>query len=536
MKSISKYGKALIILGIIWVNLQACGPTLSESSKSSHSNYSESVRSRQSIRNQQTENTKSPSIETQVKAFYQSAHFDFNLTGCEAPEDCPQSVGLITSLHDIRRSSTEINAEVSRCTAFQISSSEIVTNSHCIPREYKRGTHCGDYKISYRSVSNPQKLVSCQEIFYYSNVDDLNKLETTKVPDYAIIKLNEHIELDTFPKLSKKGIPENKNYQIYSVHNSSQNNHDLKIKKQDCQAVYQTSFLPDYQSGQYSRTTLEGCQVFKGNSGSPIFDPDQNVVGIIDSFIFEKSMNKNTADNSLLALGTNFSCLNLSDYSWEKHRKECPEKISESYEKDFKNLLSLLIPKLESTYLRVLNEIESYHSLPESVEMGRFEWMYFDHYDSDRAVYTYELLPICIRNESNWHASHPLKMSFEKGPTKYESGKKAFKVNSPINTLSLKRDQKFQAVAHSKKIYSERVIEISINPENTSANVQFYRYEDNLDNGVMKGKWVPDMYLENLDICKNRDSSARNTEIRKLKETLDEELRKFENILNQDSM
>jgi V8-like Glu-specific endopeptidase len=223
---------------------------------------------------------------------------------------------------------TDISSDtfgIGLCTWFLIDKDHAVTNSHCISKEVKENSkrnHCSQYlRGAFRGNDGDEKR-SCADVLYYSKIDG-NK-GVFKYSDYAIIKLDKPVIISKYFKLSRNGIGENEAVYIDSMNHSSWVGGTFsQYKKHQCIVKSSNYFKQITFRGTSPVTVFQEektdkyCKTIGGNSGSPVLNEENEVIGILhgglgedaEKFYAEEEETENITTN--IGIITNFRCLNL---------------------------------------------------------------------------------------------------------------------------------------------------------------------------------------------------------------------------------
>ncbi|MBN21651.1 MAG: hypothetical protein CL678_10230 [Bdellovibrionaceae bacterium] len=197
---------------------------------------------------------------------------------CEKTEDCHPAVGLLVSYHQDKH-------VLSSCTGFLISASQIITNSHCIPKKIKQGKEQCTNLIEFflpkssqdtLSEKNYEEKHSCKKVLFSSEIEG-KKRSTT--PDYAIIELD---SVSDHPPLSisRNGFSHKENLKIFKMQLNEKSIPSGSLKQESCTTIQGSLILPQFNHKTAPIVSLSGCHNIPGNSGAPIIDSEGKVRGI----------------------------------------------------------------------------------------------------------------------------------------------------------------------------------------------------------------------------------------------------------------
>ena len=226
----------------------------------------------QNSRNKQEENLKALDIIQKT---------DFR---CEtnSSKNCPDNIGLVISI---------FNDAHGRCTGFLISSKRVVTNSHCIPDEVKKDPSLCSSKIAYSYYSNNKRYnLGCKKLIDFSNNKSSDyKAETN---DYASFEI-EDTKIQAF-ETSKDIITDNQ--LITSISIVKNQKKQLKFEKKICKSILYYDYF-DEPNTSYAKYFRSSCKIKGGESGSPVLNHKNELIGINTSSYL--NVNKNLKKNDI---------------------------------------------------------------------------------------------------------------------------------------------------------------------------------------------------------------------------------------------
>lgn len=221
---------------------------------------------------------------------------------------------------------TKKKFSIGLCTWFLIDKDHAMTNSHCIPKEVKKNqklNKCAHFiKGIFRTEEGDIKR-SCEKVLYFSKTKGNGGVFSLN--DYAILKINESVELSDYFKISRDGVKEDELISIETMnHTSWEGGTFSKYIKHRC-IVKSSNFFKVLRSKGTSPVTVfkkEGsddyCKTIGGNSGSPVISSDRKVIGILHGGLSEEteddfSRKEVTKEVSVdVGIITNFRCMKIS--------------------------------------------------------------------------------------------------------------------------------------------------------------------------------------------------------------------------------
>jgi len=206
------------------------------------------------------------------------------------------------------------------CTSFLISPTLALTNSHCIPPEVRAKTQkpIDTMRLLFPATADSSaRTVTVAEVIFFSKINPEDKMHIVgKLPDYALLRLNESVDERGYLELSREGVPDNFALSAYSVTPTSDTAIAGTLGKHACESMMGSAIQPSYENVFTSVISFSGCEIKHGNSGSPLVDANGKVRAILQASV-DKNMEDITAetygvfDDDFLNLATNISCLNL---------------------------------------------------------------------------------------------------------------------------------------------------------------------------------------------------------------------------------
>ncbi len=183
-------------------------------------------------------------------------------------------------------------------------------------------------------------------------------------PDYAFLSLLEEMEGFKGAKLNFNGIVAGETYHIFGVSPYRDAKDKSAVERRECKAVYNTTFAPFLDAPRDPMLMFAHCLIGPSNSGSPIYNDKDELVGIIGGQLAPPTVDvlnslastffKITDETTVLGhigWGTNLACMpDINDLGKSIHA-DCnrdfvqlpkpalfPEKVRNQAETELKNL------------------------------------------------------------------------------------------------------------------------------------------------------------------------------------------------------
>jgi S1-C subfamily serine protease len=193
-----------------------------------------------------------------------------NIT-CGDQDFCPEGIARMFAINfeDASNSST--------CSAFLVAPDVVMTNTHCVfGNKLSLEKICSGLYFAFPSQGLTHT-AQCSKILWRDRHQNGRHHYRDGDNDFALIRLDRNIPLTPLKLLTgslKRGA------EVHPVVVDQIGGFDARVTKLTCRVE---KIIP-----KYGVLQLANCPVISGNSGSPVLDKDQNVVGVI----FASSNNK----------------------------------------------------------------------------------------------------------------------------------------------------------------------------------------------------------------------------------------------------
>lgn len=275
---------------------------------------------------------------------------------------------------------------VGKCTGVLVAKKVVLTNRHCVEGIISTPNTSFQDRSIMVSVPSSKKNTPELNISYVVNVIGLSPTEfssdNTK-PDYAFLLLMEPLEKVQPVKMNFGGIHEGELYTIWGLSPYGMAAPDPNaIEKRNCIATYNMTVAPNFDSHLSPMVKFPDCPIGPSNSGSPIFNKDGELVGLIGGNLSPKiiqaletigkiNLNVMNMDSRLtnVAWGTNLACIpNINELS-KSIPKECDEAFNSS--KKLVQISNIKEQKVLATLINIpLKDMKFSYSIQRSNESG----------------------------------------------------------------------------------------------------------------------------------------------------------------------
>lgn len=175
--------------------------------------------------------------------------------------DCPEGVGVVVFVQDTKR-----GYRIQRCTATAIEADQILTNGHC-------GKDLAYNRAYFFTLANGQtKNVEVGERIF--DREEGYGLESGMAADLAIFHLKQRLTAVHPRRLARKIPPNMQTLVAYMANDPNTKFQDFTIDKSTCSTVPHQVLFGGGSSENNVGLALFNCPVAHGNSGSPLFLPD----------------------------------------------------------------------------------------------------------------------------------------------------------------------------------------------------------------------------------------------------------------------
>jgi len=255
------------------------------------------------------------------------------------------------------------------CSGTLIDQNYIITNRHCIPDNIQvNGASCNKQIIIQfpDDVKNHKQM----ETLNCKNVVQVFKNKNTE-PDLAVLRIEKSKYARQSVTINKFAFVHSQKNYAYTM-NPNRYDRDLGIiKRKDCKVSLDNLLYG--KSNNFARSALlygSNCNVIGGNSGSGLFDQNNNLIGVINMTILNNNLKNTLKRNSIpverlthMGIAVNIGCLN-NLYRAEK--SDCNSLRSNSLNPTFQDYLNQKVLDLD---LQDFSENKIEFSLSESLDI-----------------------------------------------------------------------------------------------------------------------------------------------------------------------
>lgn len=256
---------------------------------------------------------------------------------CKNPDSCTPSVAALIRPGGV-------------CTSFLVQNQVVAANDHCLPPEMrKKGAACEGLQIVFpKTKLFQQEFIPCERVLDVS----LNR-NAVMAPDYVFLKLKNKTLRPNF-QLMRTGFQDQQSYTIWSFFFNSTGG---SLESQTCKASFTSLNNPYATSPKSSLFHLISCPSVRGNSGSPVLNSSNQVVGIVSAIESAETMKVPTTS------GTNLACLHAPDLGFRGSLPDtCENEFTDLKRNELRNkmrrkVLDPLVQKVKKQVQMALPEI-----------------------------------------------------------------------------------------------------------------------------------------------------------------------------------
>jgi len=286
---------------------------------------------------------------------------------CVDSVDCHPSVGMLS----MASLDPQKGWGSGRCTGSLIGPDLVLTNAHCIPSDLREiaKASCGNrIWLTFASSGKfPSEQAECKQVIFVSEDSP-----ETSLPDYALIKLSKPMTRP-FIQVDRKGIKEGETLIVHRVTPLDSDGLFGGIQNSvECDPYYSPLFAPHFDNPFAATAMVSNCEIFPGNSGSPVLDKKGKARGVIfalvqkaeviAAFNLGSAIKEDQLDD--MNMVTNLAC--LKNVSKAEIPSDCSKKTrTEEYLK--KERYRKQIVQLDKMAQEVIGEYEALKDIP-------FDW------------------------------------------------------------------------------------------------------------------------------------------------------------------
>lgn len=204
---------------------------------------------------------------------------------CASYSECPENVGLLY----VNTDGNHTQPAIGQCTGFLVADNIVATNSHCVPQPMKnQAAQCdSSMMIRFTEVEKKQTIFKCKRMIDFSPGGIMNA-------DYAFFEI---APTGRKPfKIAREGVKDRVPLHVVRVTplqpntiypTASDRGGRIEVSRL-CRAGINT-LLNLKSASPWAQTGLSlGCDAVPGNSGSPVLNEREEVVGILQSHMLEE--------------------------------------------------------------------------------------------------------------------------------------------------------------------------------------------------------------------------------------------------------
>lgn len=207
------------------------------------------------------------------------------------------------------------------CSGVMVAKDIVLTNRHCseVVVENPYDSFTGSFAVA-RPERNSKK--SENNVTFAKDLIAVSSADFTSggmfSPDFAFVRLDRELKDSTPVTMNFEGLKDGETYFIYGVSPYSDGKKNV-IERRECVARYNTTFAAHWRRPKDAIAVFADCPIGPSNSGSPIFNKDGELVGLIGGQIApdatqtlsQLSRELGVSDRGLTSIGwgTNLACM-----------------------------------------------------------------------------------------------------------------------------------------------------------------------------------------------------------------------------------
>jgi hypothetical protein len=313
---------------------------------------------------------------------------------------------------DCRAHFVMVTSSIGTCSGVLVAPRVVLTNRHCVEDLASEPNAPFKGNISVVSPQSREKKGD-MEFNYAVNLIAISptKFMTDDVkPDYAFLLLWEPFKTIKPVKMNFGGLIDGETYSLYGV--SPYGGKDANaVEKRECVAKYNTTVAPNFDSPKDANFKFADCPIGPSNSGSPVFNKNDELVGLMGGQLGPQTVNAlnimallelhlTNPSNPLghVGWGTNLTCMpDIRDLS-----KPIPAECDHDFSSP--KLFATVAPQIEN---RVIGELGRFPKTEGDFDFGVMRAAESKHIVKLLSQALYLRVPECI---------HPTALKDKIGP------------------------------------------------------------------------------------------------------------------------